>query len=209
MTDIFEPTHDSHSWLLPDGISEVMPPAAEVLEASRRKVLELFRAWGYQLIFPPLVEPLESLLAGAGSDLELLTFKVIDQLTGRMLGIRADMTVQAARIDARHMPQDRPVRLCYVGTVLRTVPDALGTGRTPIQMGAELYGHAGYESDFEIVSLMLESLQRLGVGELHIDLGHVGIFRELARFGELGPRRGATRTRGAATQSSSPSSKNC
>ncbi|MCB1739035.1 MAG: ATP phosphoribosyltransferase regulatory subunit [Gammaproteobacteria bacterium] len=175
------PVQGNERWLPPEGVQELLPPTAQSLEEARRAVLDLFRSWGYQLVFPPLVEHLDALLTGTGSDLDLQTFKFVDQLTGRMLGMRADMTVQVARIDARHMPHDRPVRLCYVGTVLRTRPDGLGGGRTPVQMGAELYGHAGLESDLEIISLLVESLQMAGVPALHLDLGHVGIFRTLAR----------------------------
>lgn len=167
-------------WLLPEGIEEVLPPAAWRLECARRELLDLFSRWGYELIIPPLIEYLESLLTGAGNDLDLQTFKVTDQLTGRMMGLRADMTPQAARIDAHPLQRDVPSRLCYLGTVLRTRTDGFGGSRSPLQVGAELFGHAGVDSDIEILGLVLESLALLEIPEVHLDLGHVGIFRGLA-----------------------------
>jgi len=168
-------------WLLPEGIEEVLPPAAERLERLRRRLLDLYRAWGYELFIPPFIEYLESLLTGTGNDLDLQTFKLTDQLTGRMMGVRADMTPQAARIDAHSLKRNGPVRLCYMGTVLHTRPEAIGGTRSPLQVGAELFGHAGIESDVEILCLMLETLAVAGFDEVHVDLGHVGIFRGLAR----------------------------
>ena len=167
-------------WLLPEGIEEVLPPEAWRLECARREILDLFSSWGYELIMPPFIEYLESLLTGTGNDLDLQTFKLTDQLTGRMMGVRADMTPQAARIDAHPLKRDVPSRLCYVGTVLRTRPDGFSGTRSPLQVGAELFGHAGIESDVEILNLVLESLSVMGVTEVHMDLGHVGIFRALA-----------------------------
>jgi len=168
-------------WLLPDGIEEVLPPDAWRLERARRELLDMFACRGYDLIIPPLIEYLESLLTGTGNDLDLQTFKVTDQLTGRMLGMRADMTPQAARIDAHPLRRDAPTRLCYMGSVLRTRADGFGGSRSPMQIGAELFGHAGIESDTEILELMLETLSLLQIPDVHIDLGHVGIFRGLAR----------------------------
>ena len=168
-------------WLLPDGIEEVLPPEAWRLERARRELLDMFACRGYDLIIPPLIEHLESLLTGTGNDLDLQTFKVTDQLTGRMLGMRADMTPQAARIDAHPLRRDAPTRLCYMGSVLRTRADGFGGSRSPMQIGAELFGHAGIESDTEILELMLETLSLLQISDVHIDLGHVGIFRGLAR----------------------------
>ena len=168
-------------WLLPDGIEEVLPPEAWRLERARRELLDMFSRRGYDLIIPPLLEHLESLLTGTGNDLDLQTFKVTDQLTGRMLGMRADMTPQAARIDAHPLRRDAPTRLCYLGSVLRTRADGFGGSRSPMQVGAELFGHAGIESDTEILELMLETLSLLQIADVHIDLGHVGIFRGLAR----------------------------
>lgn len=168
-------------WILPDGIDEVLPPEAERLEAKRRELLDLYQAWGYDYVIPPFVEFLDSLLTGTGSDLDLKTFKLTDQLSGRLLGVRADITPQAARIDAHHIRSDGPNRLCYLGTVLHTRSDAFATTRSPLQIGAELYGHAGVESDIEILRLMMETLRRTGNQELYLDLGHVGVFRGLAR----------------------------
>jgi ATP phosphoribosyltransferase regulatory subunit len=167
-------------WLLPEGIEEVLPPAAWRLEAARRELLDLYSRWGYELIIPPLIEYLESLLTGAGNDLDLQTFKVTDQLNGRMMGLRADMTPQAARIDAHPLQRDVPSRLCYLGTVLHTRSDGFGGSRSPLQVGAELFGHGGVVSDIELLSLVLESLSLLAIPDVHLDLGHVGIFRGLA-----------------------------
>lgn len=172
-------------WLLPEGIEEVLPLQAERLERLRRALVDCYRAWGYDLVMPPFVEYLESLLTGTGSDLELQTFKVIDPLTGRLMGLRADMTPQAARIDAHQLRRDVPVRLCYLGTVLRSRADGFAGSRAPLQVGAELYGHGGIDSDLEIIELALETLALTGVERVHLDLGHVGIFRGLARAAEL------------------------
>ena len=178
---------ESHKerWLLPEGMEELVPPESVRLERMRRSVLDLFSCWGYEIVTPPFIEYLESLLTGAGEDLELHTFKLIDQLTGRMMGVRADMTPQVARIDARRLCRDGPSRLCYAGTVLHTLPEGISGGRSPVQIGAELYGHGGWESDCEIVCLMLEALECAGVGPVHLDMGHVGIFRALARRAAL------------------------
>lgn len=174
-------------WMLPEGIDELLPPHAENLEQLRRRLLDLFASWGYELIMPPFIEFLDSLLTGAGHDLDLRTFKLTDQLSGRLMGVRADMTPQAARIDAHQLRREHPARLCYIGTVLRTRPDNAGGSRDPLQVGAELFGHAGVESDIEVISLMLEVLAVAGVTEPHLDLGHVGIFRSLARQAQLPP----------------------
>jgi ATP phosphoribosyltransferase regulatory subunit len=168
-------------WLLPEGIQEVLPDEAQRLESLRREVLDLFALWGYELVIPPFIEFLDSLLTGAGHDLDLKTFKLIDQLSGRMLGVRADMTPQVARIDAHNLQRDGPTRLCYLGTVLHALNDPLERSRSPLQLGAELYGHAGIESDLEILQLMLETLAVSGIQDLHLDLGHVAIFRGLAK----------------------------
>ena len=176
-------------WLLPEGMEELVPPESLHLERMRRSLLDLFSLWGYEIVTPPFIEYLESLLTGTGEDLELHTFKLIDQLTGRMMGVRADMTPQVARIDARRLRRDGPSRLCYAGTVLHTLPEGISGGRSPVQVGAELYGHAGWESDCEIVCLMLEALERAGIGPVHLDMGHVGIFRALARRAALSHER--------------------
>jgi ATP phosphoribosyltransferase regulatory subunit len=172
-------------WLLPDGIEEILPAEARRLEVMRRRVLDLFSSWGYELVMPPLVEYLDALLTGAAKDLDLLTFKVTDQFTGRLLGIRPDMTPQAARIDAHYLKREAPVRLCYLGPVLRTRADEPGGAREPLQLGAELFGHGGPESDAEILGLMAAILDLAGIRERHIDLGHVGVFRALAAHARL------------------------
>jgi len=178
-------------WLLPEGIEEILPPAASRLEQLRRRLLDLYSSWGYELVIPPLIEFLESLLTGMGNDLELQTFKLTDQLSGRMMGVRADMTPQVARIDAHLLKRDGPVRLCYMGNVLRTRADGFGGSRSPYQAGIELYGHRGHESDLEVLTLMLETLAVASIGEVHLDLAHVAIFRELARRAALDPEQEA------------------
>jgi ATP phosphoribosyltransferase regulatory subunit len=172
-------------WLLPEGIEEVLPPEAERLEGVRRDLLDLYRGWGYELVMPPFIEYLESLLTGTGTDLDLQTFKLTDQLTGRLMGVRADMTPQVARIDAHQLKREVPVRLCYLGSVLRTRPEGFVASRAPLQVGAELFGHAGIDSDIEVLCLMLETLAIAGVQSVHVDLGHVGIYRALARQAAL------------------------
>lgn len=176
-------------WLLPEGIEEILPPATDRLEWLRRKLLDLYQSWGYELVIPPLIEFLDSLLTGAGDDLELQTFKLTDQLSGRMMGVRADMTPQVARIDVHLLKRTGPVRLCYMGTVLRTRADGFGGSRSPYQAGVELYGHRGHESDLEVLTLMLETLRVASVGEVHLDLGHVTIFRELVCQADLDRER--------------------
>lgn len=178
-------------WLLPEGIAEMLPEQAWRLETLRRRLLDTYRGWGYALIIPPMIEFLDSLLTGTGHDLDLQTFKLTDQLTGRLLGIRADMTPQAARIDAHALKREEPVRLCYLGTVLHTRPDGFAGSRSPLQVGCELFGHAGMESDLEILGLMLETLTVTGIQQVHLDLGHVGIFRALAEGAGLTPEQEA------------------
>lgn len=167
-------------WLLPEGIEEILPNEAACLERLRRDVVDLFGAWGYRLVVTPLIEFIESLLTGTGHDLDIQTFKLIDQISGRLLGVRADMTPQVARIDARYSEPGVPARLCYLGTVLHTISNRLETSRSPMQVGAELYGHSGIASDLEIIRLALEMLAVAGVQQVHLDLGHVGIYRALA-----------------------------
>lgn len=169
----------SNRWLLPEGIEEALPEQARQLEALRRRLLDLFESWGYDLVMPPFIEYLESLLTGTGNDLDLQTFKLTDQLTGRMMGVRADMTPQVARIDAHHLKTTAPTRLCYNGTVLHTRPGGFAGSRSLLQVGAELFGHGGIESDVEILHLMVETLQQAGVAEIYLDLGHVGVYRGL------------------------------
>ncbi|MDP6968822.1 MAG: ATP phosphoribosyltransferase regulatory subunit [Gammaproteobacteria bacterium] len=170
----------ANRWLLPDGVKEVLPPEAGRIETLRRRLLDLHHSWGYDLVMPPLIEFIESLLTGTGNDLDVETFKVIDQLTGRTMGIRADITPQVARIDAHSLGIKGVNRLCYSNTVLHTSSANPLASRTPLQVGAELYGHAGLDSDLEIISLMLESITHVGVdAPLTLDLGHVGIYRGL------------------------------
>lgn len=176
---------DDERWLLPEGIEELLPPQAARLEQFRRRLLDLYRGWGYELVVPPFIEYLETLLTGTGNDLDLQTFKLTDQLSGRMMGVRADMTPQVARIDSRYLQRETPTRLCYMGTVLRTRPAGIAGSRSPLQVGIELYGHAGVASDVEVLQLMVETLTICGINRLHIDLGHVGIFRALARQARL------------------------
>ncbi|MDH5766564.1 MAG: ATP phosphoribosyltransferase regulatory subunit [Gammaproteobacteria bacterium] len=173
-------------WLLPQGIEESLPAEAAQLEGLRRRLLDMYASWGYQLVMPPFIEYIESLLTGTGHDLDLQTFKLIDQLTGRSMGVRADMTPQVARIDAHQLKDDIPNRLCYIGTVLHTRPDGFGGSRSPLQVGAEIYGHAGVESDVEVLCLMLQTFDTAGLKDVFVDLGHVGIFRGLAQQAKLG-----------------------
>jgi len=173
------------SWLLPEGIDEVLPDDAKHLEFLRRKLLDVFGCWGYELVIPPIVDFLDSLLTGSGYDLELQTFKLTDQISGKMLGVRADMTPQVARIAGHNLKHNWPTRLCYAGTVLHTLGDHLEKTRSPMQIGAELYGHSGLESDLEVIQLMLEMLAMTGIENVHLDLGHVGIYRALARQAQL------------------------
>lgn len=172
-------------WLLPEAVDEVLPPDAAALEALRRRILDTCHCWGYELVITPLIEFVDSLLVGTADDLDLQTFRLTDQLSGRMMGIRADMTPQAARMDAHQLRRDAVTRLCYLGTVLNTRPEGPGHSRNPVQLGAEIYGHAGVESDVEIIALMLETLHLVGLEDPILDLGHVGIFRALAREADL------------------------
>ena len=167
------------SWLLPDGIDEVLPEQARLIEGSRRELLDLYNGWGYDLVIPPMVEFTESLLSGFGSDLDLMTFRLTDQLSGRMMGIRADITPQAARIDAHSLNRQGPSRLCYAGTVLQTKPRGPLESRTPISVGVELFGEAGVSADIEVIELFLKTLDVAGVDAVHLDLGHVDILRGL------------------------------
>jgi len=173
------------SWLLPDGIDEILPAEAKHLEQLRGRLLELFSCWGYDLVIPPFIDFLDSLLTGSGHDLDLQTFKLTDQISGKMLGIRADMTPQVARMDVHNIKHEWPTRLCYVGTILHTRGDPLEKTRSPMQLGAELYGHAGIESDIEVIRLMLEMLAITGLQNVHLDLGHVGIYRALSKQANL------------------------
>ena len=169
------------SWLLPEGIEEILPEEAKILENLRHRLLRLFECWGYELVITPMIDFIDSLLTGSGHDLDLQTFKLTDQISGKTLGFRADMTPQVARMDAHQLKRAWPTRLCYAGTVLHTLGDPLEKTRSPMQIGAELYGHVGIESDVEVILLMLETLAQSGLLDVHLDLGHVGIFRGLSR----------------------------
>ncbi len=169
------------TWLLPEYIEDILPGEARRIEQVRRRILDDFAVHGYELVMPPLLEYVDSLLTGTGHDLDLQTFKLVDQLSGRMLGVRADITPQVARIDAHLLNRDGITRLCYAGSVLRTLPDGMNRTREPLQIGAEIYGHRGIESDVEVQRLMLRALQLAGVREVSLDIGHVAIFRALLR----------------------------
>ncbi|WP_144823398.1 ATP phosphoribosyltransferase regulatory subunit [Marinobacter piscensis] len=169
----------SDRWLLPDGVEDTLPPLAGQIESLRRDVMDTCQRWGYQLVIPPLIEYLESLFTGTGHNLQLQTFKLTDQLTGRMMGVRADMTPQAARIDAHTLGQEGVTRLCYAGHILHTRPKHMLTGRTPVQAGCELFGSASEAADLEIINLMLETLRVAGLPEVHLDLAHVAIYETL------------------------------
>lgn len=166
-------------WLLPEGIADVLPHEAAQIERLRRALLDLYRSFGYEQVIPPLIEYLDSLLTGTGRDLDLRTFKLVDQLSGRQLGLRADITPQTARIDAHILNRSGVVRLCYAGAVLHTRPAHPLAAREPLQVGAELYGFAGLAADAEIQRLAAESLRIAGVTRVHFDLGHTGIARTL------------------------------
>lgn len=168
-------------WLLPEHVEDILPPEAERIEALRRRLLEVFRVHGYELVAPPMLEYIDSLLTGTGSDLDLRTFKLVDQLSGRTMGLRADITPQVARIDAHLLNRRGIARLCYCGTVLHTRPRNLNATREPLQLGAELYGHGGIEGDLEIQRLVRRTLIAAGIENVRLDLGHVGVFRSLAR----------------------------
>jgi len=172
-------------WRLPDGVEELLPDTAYSLEQLRRKITDLHFSWGYELVNTPLIEYLDSLLTGSGELLDLQTFKLVDQLSGKMMGVRADITPQVARIDAHLLNSDELKRLFYMGSVLRTLPDAPGGSRSPLQLGAEIYGHQGVESDIEIIQLMLQSVALAGLDDTLLDLGHVGVYRALVRYAGL------------------------
>jgi ATP phosphoribosyltransferase regulatory subunit len=172
----------SRPWQLPDGIDELLPEAAAHVEALRRRLLDCAARWGYRLVIPPMVEFTDSLLVGVGEDLDLLTFKVPDQTSGRMLGLRADMTPQVARMDAHSLDEEGVNRLCYAGSTLHTQARSLAASRSPLQLGAELYGDASPAADAEVIDLMLSMLGVAGIEAEHsltLDLGHGDIFRHL------------------------------
>ena len=175
----------TRAWLLPEFIEDILPPEALRIEGLRRELLDYFALHGYELVMPPLLEYIDSLLTGTGHDLDLQTFKLVDQLSGRTLGVRADITPQVARIDAHLLNRPGVTRLCYAGSVLHTLPNGTTRTREPLQIGAELYGHGGIESDVEIQRLMMGALERAGVRQAYLDMGHVGIFRSLVRHARI------------------------
>jgi len=169
----------SSAWLLPEHIADVLPAQARHIEELRRALLDVARGYGFELVMPPLLEHLESLLSGTGSELGLKTFKLVDQLSGRTLGLRADTTPQVARIDAHLLNRDGLTRLCYCGPVLHTRPSGLHATREPLQFGAETYGHAGLEADLEIMDVALDCLRSAGIARVTMDLGDARIVRGL------------------------------
>ncbi|MFP5412191.1 MAG: ATP phosphoribosyltransferase regulatory subunit [Gammaproteobacteria bacterium] len=162
-------------WLLPENISDVLPSEARRIEELRRRLLDLYRSYGYELVMPPMIEHIDSLLTGSGRDLGLRTFQLVDQMSGRTLGLRADITPQVARIDAHMLNRNGVARLCYAGSVLHTRAASPFASREPMHVGAELYGHAGLEADLEIIELLVRSLALAGCGKVRLDLCHVGI----------------------------------
>src|SRR5881394_2112930 len=158
------------AWVLPDHIADVLPSEARHIEELRRELLDTARGYGYELVMPPLLEHLESLLTGTGEALDLQTFKLVDQLSGRMMGLRADTTPQVARIDAHLLNRIGVARLCYCGPVLHALPSGLHSTREPMRFGAEIYGHSGLEADLEVLDLALDCLRTAGLGKLTLDL---------------------------------------
>ncbi len=174
-------------WLLPENISDVLPREARRLEATRRALLDLYAGYGYELVIPPLIEYVDSLLTGTGRDLDLRTFKLVDQASGRMLGLRADATPQVARIDAHILNRPGVARLCYAGSVLHARPQHPLAVREPLQVGAELYGAAGLAADLEVLEIAVASLRTAGLARVTIDLGHTGVVRALLDLARLPP----------------------
>ena len=172
-------------WLLPESIEDVLPAEARRIERLRRLMLDAFARAGYELVMPPLLEYLDSLLTGTGRDLDLRTFKLVDQISGKTMGVRADITPQVARIDAHLLNREGVVRLCYCGSVLHTLPASLTATREPLQIGAELYGHVGLEADVEVIRLLARALDLAEIKVSRIDLGHVGLFKALMRMANV------------------------
>ncbi len=171
------------NWVLPEYIEDILPLEARRIEALRARLLELFRVHGYELVMPPLLEYLESLLTGTGHDMDLRTFKLVDQLSGRTMGLRADITPQVARIDTHLLNREGVTRLCYCGSVLHTLPSGLTSTREPLQIGAEIYGHGGIDSDLQIQRLLAQALKLCKLPDARLDIGHVAVFRALAQRG--------------------------
>ena len=170
----------SNRWILPDGIEEILPPDARAVELLRQEILALYDSWGYDMVMPAMLEFTDSLLTGTATSLQGKTFTLVDQVSGRQMGLRSDMTPQVARIDAHQLAQFRNTsRLCYCGHLLHAQTDGVNPSRSPMQIGAEIFGNDSIEADTEVVSLMLETLYQAGLKQVSIDLGHVGIFRSL------------------------------
>lgn len=176
----------NRNWRLPEGVEELLPPRAWSLELTRRTVLDVFRAWGFEYIDPPVVEYLDALLVGAGADLDLQTLKAVDQQSGRLLGVRADITAQAVRVDAHSRPERGVQRLCYAGNVVFANPDSPLDPRVPLKAGAELFGADTLRADAEVIELMLEVLAAVGIREPILVLGHMGIYQSLTAKLALG-----------------------
>lgn len=171
---------NTNPWLLPDGIEEILAPEAKQIEQLRRQLLDHYRSWGYQLVMTPMVEYLDSLLTGTAHSLQLQTFTVVDQISGKQMGIRSDMTPQVARLDAHLLSANSAInRVSYCGHLLHTKPSGVNMSRAPLQIGAEIFGSETLQSDIEVVSLMIETLQLSGIKQVSVDLGHVGIFSQL------------------------------
>jgi ATP phosphoribosyltransferase regulatory subunit len=173
-------------WLLPENIEDILPAEAARIERLRRAILDLFAASRYELVMPPLIEYVDSLLTGTGHDLDVRTFKVVDQISGRMMGLRADITPQVARIDAHLLNRKGVTRLCYCGSVLHTRAAAPAATREPIQIGAEIFGHAGVESDLEVQRLLCRALALARVKKVRLDIGHVAVFRAIVHAAKAG-----------------------
>jgi len=169
----------NNRWLLPDGIEEILPPDASAVERLRQQLLSLYDSWGYDFVIPAMIEFTDSLLTGTANSLDRKTYTLVDQLTGKQMGLRSDMTPQVARIDAHQLANTGTSRFCYCGHLVHAYADGLNPSRSPLQIGAEVFGNASIEADIEVVCLMLETLQRIPLKDVSIDLGHVGIFRSL------------------------------
>jgi len=176
-------------WLLPDGVQETLPPDAQAVESLRHEILQMFDSWGYDLVMPAVIEYMDSLLTGTAHALDTRTFALVDQLSGKQMGVRSDMTPQVARIDSHLLADDarhhRVSRLCYCGHLLHAIGDGINASRTPLQIGAEIFGSESIGADLEIVSLMIETLHAVGLGKMSLDIGHVGIFRGLVAHSAL------------------------
>ena len=178
-------SQSKNRWLLPDGVQETLPPDAQAVELLRRQILQTYYLWGYDLVMPAMIEYMDSLLTGTAHSLDIKTFALVDQLSGKQMGVRSDMTPQVARIDAHLLADDqgnkRITRLCYCGHLLHAQTEGLSSSRTPLQIGAEIFGSDTIVADIEVVSLMVETLHTAGLDEISIDIGHVGVFRSLVR----------------------------